>query len=432
LHGPAWGKTPLVASGGSGNVTCPATFGTIFVGSTTIPDPAALFATDEAGLRYQVLFTIPTPTNGIAGSDPANPLVLVGIDTGEQTNLPSGAKLKWGNPPVGAQPEATVVQDFTGGTPAENDLDFASRILADIRHKPASGNSAHFRSWARDASSAIEDACVYACAHHAGSVHVAILQKRSNVAGPLARVPSAGTLTAATAYLTPPGSPVVPKPPHVVVTGFTPRASNLVLSLAMPKGRSSGYKDLVPWPSQAGGTPALIVAVVTPIAITISAPSGLPSGVTQPSIMVWDDALSRFEEMHVFFASPSGGGLYTISLASPTAKTLAVGDYISPMTARAGEIAETIEAYFDALGPGELVDLATDPRGHRVFRFPEPNEELPQRAGSAVTGVLQDALGGSLTSAALESISLAVPALPAEPIDGPDGLVLGRLGVYSF
>lgn len=432
LHGPAWVDGRLPGTGGSGDATCNAAVGTTYVGSTLIGDPAATYATSPAGLRFQVLFTVVTPANGIAGSDVDHPLVLVGIDTGGQTNIPTNTRLTWANPPLGNVGDATTTTDFTGGTEDESDRDFARRIVAAIRHKQAAGNRAHVRGWARDASNAVEDACVYACAHHAGSVHVAVLQKRSNVQGPTARIPSAGTLAAVTAYIVAPGSAVMPTPPHVVVTGVTGTATDMTLSLSMPKGRTSGWQDLQPWPAQAAGVGTTITVVTDQTHVRITCPSALPSGVTAPSMMVWAPLLSRFEELHVTSVTSAGGTLYDVVLSSAPTKTLLVGDVISPLTKRLVLIAETLESYIDGLGPGELVDPATDLRAHRAYRFPEPSEELPQRAGAGVLSALQDALGGSLADSTQDAISLTLPALPAEVIDGPKLIVLGDVGIYSF
>jgi hypothetical protein len=432
FHLPMWGEQKLPATGGSGYCTAVAPVGVTFIGSTTVPDAAAHYATDDAGLRYQVLFSVTTPANGIAGSDPLSPLIFVAIDTGTETNLVVGKKLRWANPPLGAVEQSVVTVAFTGGTVAETDAAVARRLLARIRHKPAAGNNSHFRSWARDSSNSVEDAAIFACAHHAGSVHVAIIQKRANVLGPTGRIASLATISAATLYLTPPASPVVPTPPHVVLTGCTAEPSNAVLSLALPVGRTSGWEDLTPWPGESSGAGAVISAVTTQTYFEVTTTLPLPTGVTAPSLMVWNALTSRFEKLLVTSVITGGGNLWEVELSAPPTKTLAVGDLISPYTRRHTIIAETIEAYFDSLGPGEVIDLSTDLRAHRAFRWPEPHEELPQRAGAGVLALLQDALGSSLATSTLESMSVGTPSLPTEPVDGPSLIVAGKVGIYAL
>jgi hypothetical protein len=377
-----------------------------------------------------VLFTVITPAGGVAD------LTLKGIDTGTETNLSTiGTEIVWyENEPVGSGGPAATTSAFTGGLAVETDADYSARILSRIRNKPAAGNSAHFRAWARNSSNAIEDAFVYACFKHAGSVQVAITQKRGNVQGPNGRIASAGTLADATAYLTPPGSAVVPTPPLVLITTPTKQPSDIVLRMSMPTGQTGGWTDLDPWPEQDSGYGATITALTDQqnFEITVAAASGgLPSGVTAPAMMVWDEDTSRFESLDVASVTESTHPAYDVVLNSAPTKTLATTDLISPDTDRRVIIAETIEAYFDSLGPGELINLSSDSRAHRAYRFPLPSEEYPQEGGSGLTGWLVDALGATLANAVIESISLTAPPVPSDPVQGPQMLVCGTIGIYA-
>jgi hypothetical protein len=106
--------------------------------------------------------------------------------------------------------------------------------------------------------------------------------------------------------------------------------------------------------------------------------------------------------------------------------------YVCPFLERAKVVAETIEAYFDSLGPGEVIDLANDNRAHRAYRFPEPNEELPQRAGTGVLTFLGDALGVSLADSDLPQVTQPTPPVPSDVVDGPRLITPFKIGVYSF
>ena len=193
-HGVLWDVAKLEASGGSGQVLAPATTGTIFTGSTTIPDAAAIYGTDPQGLRFQVLFTATATAGGITINGEAvdgATLQIKGIDTGPDTNLAAATEIKWANAPPGAPAPAIVdSDDFTGGFGDETDAEFARRILTAIREKEGAGNNPEMRAWAKSASTAVEDAFIYACALHAGSVRVAIVQKRGDVEGPTGREPA--------------------------------------------------------------------------------------------------------------------------------------------------------------------------------------------------------------------------------------------------
>ena len=434
-HGPMWGETKLPAEGGSGPATQSATVGTIFVGSTTIPDAVAYACTAPDGKKYQLLFTVITPGTGIAA------LTFKGVDTGTQTNLPTGTELvSAANRPAGAIGNATVTANFTGGVPAETDADFADRIADRIKHKPACGNSAHIRAWARQASASVEDGFIYCCALHAGTVIVCATQKRGTAVGPIARIPNAATLAALVAYLTPPASPVLPARPYLlVVAPQAPGAgfgdTDLVLCLAMPTGQVGGWTDYTPWPeTTAGGTPATITTLTDQQHFRVTISGGTPAppaGVTAPALMVWNDATSRFETLNVQSVVLFGGLIYDVVLTAAPTKFLALGDYISPDAGRRVTIATAIEAYFDALGPGEAM-ASTDNRYHRAVRFPLVSEEWPQNVGESVVTYLLDALGAALSDASIASSLNTVPIAPTAPEAGPHQCFLGRIGIYKL
>lgn len=432
FHGDLWEMAPLPASAGSGTVTTLATPGTIYTGSVVVPDPGAVTFRDEAQFRYQVLTTVVTPASGIAT------LTLIGINTGEATNLKAGKILTIDqNPPIGAQPNATVEADFTGGFPDESMADFAERLLADIRHKPGAGNNAQVRSWARASSTSIRDGYVYACAMHAGSTQVCVTQKRGKAVGPNALQANAGVLAQATAYLVPPSSPVVPPRAFFLVKTFTPAAADTIVQLAQVKGSSAGWSDPIPWP----GFTALVASIGTVTDQThfrVHSDTALPGGVSSlsganaPKLMVWNTATSRFEKLLIASITSAGGGNYDVVLIQAPVKVLAVGDWISPDMARREKLAQAAESYFDSLGPGELVNLLTDVRADRCARFPDPNEEAPTKGGQAIITTINDMLGYTLAAGSLFSMSVTSPPLPADVVDGPRKLTLGNFATYDL
>ena len=440
LHAPQRDVTPLDAAGATVGVEAPADPGAVFHGSTTIGDPTAAFATTAAGLKFQLLSDITTPANGIAGSDAGAPMQLVGVDTGERTNLAIGTKLKWGGniPLSAAGKEIEVTVTGSGGTDAETDAELADRIDADIRHRPESGNNAHKRRWAREATAAVEDAFIYASAKYAGTDVIAVTQKRGRQRrdapkGPLARIPSAGTLAMVRAYVVPPASPVAPERITTYVTAPTGDYVNLSIGLAIPRGRGLGWADVRPWPTF-GTAAATITTVTDQTHITITTDGDeLPFGTTLPRIMVWARSISRWEELLVSAIVDGGGGTWDVTLTSAPSHTLATGDRISPLLRTADGpflYASAIERYFDALGPGEVVPLESDPRAPRAQRFPDPVERYPQRAGSAILTTLQNAIPGVIATGEVLAISATAPALPVDPALGPRMLVCGHVAVY--
>lgn len=424
------GLSPRPAAGGSGSVEIEATVGSSFVGSTTIGDPLATFATDDAGLRYQVLYS------EVVGVSGRVTLEFVGVDPGPRTNLAIGAKLKPANGPIGWTVPGTVVSQFRGGRLDETDAEFARRVAWWLRHKQAAGNNPDFRGWAEAATASVEAAYVYATALQAGSVVVALTQARGLVQGPLGRIPSVATLAAVRAAVTPPGSSQVPAHPFVLVTPTVGVACDTVARLAMPRASDTGWADLDVWPgTNDDGDPVTITTLTNQQDFRITIPTGsnpLPTGITTPRLMVWNATISRYEALVVQAVTLISGLIYRVQLSAAPSTTLALGSYISPENAQLDVIGETTEAYFDTLGPGEVVDLEQSVVGARAQRFPSHAEEFPQRAGSAFETMLDDALGSALSARDMPYVSVLVPPVPTSPATGPGLLVAGRAAVYAL
>lgn len=439
VHGRLWlGEgSRLESTGGSAEdgVEAPATPGSVFPGSTTVPDPTAAVATDPNGYRYQVLQTVVTPAGGVAT------LSMKAIDTGVTTNIVVGTILTWSeNQPLGAEPEASVIVQFTGGFEEETDPEYADRIEQRIRFRPASGNNAHFVAWSREANVAVENAFIYATALHAGSVLVAITQKRGSTTGPDARQANVGTLTDVTNFLVPPDSPVVPERVFVLVTTVTPQESDLVLRLSLNPGTSGGWNDVDPWPTYSTAYPQVqITNIVTPDTVfEVETDAAYPGGVAgpltgadAPSMMLWNKVLSRWELLDVASVSASGT-THTVTLNQAPSFTLATGDRLSPYSDRLTVIAEALEDYFDTLGPGEVIDLDTDIRAARALRYPRPSQQSPIRAGQAMLAPLIEALGGLAPDAELTYISRNEPDLPGDISDGPNIVTLGDVNIHPL
>lgn len=427
LHGEMRALEPLPATGGSGTATGACLIGATFLGSTTVPDPddVASYARDPSGKRYQVLYTK-------VATELTIKLSFKGIDTGRETNIGAGTKLSFakGRGPFGSD-EFTVDEQFKDGAPAETNADFAKRILAAIRYKQGCGNRAQQRMWARSVDVSIEDAFIYPCAYHAGSGHICVLSKRNGAVGPLARIASVGTVAVVVAYVTPPGSPTVPGHPYTVATTAVSVPTDVLGRLDLPKGAKTGWTDPEPWPFfHASG--ATITATNLPgLTVDVTAPGGAPP-VARPAVMAWNESTSRWSQVSVVSWTDLGSNVYRLTLASlPEGVTLAVGVPISPHTERHEIIAQVFEAYWDSLGPGELI-AATDDRFARAHRFPLPAAEWPYTPGDGIASWLEDVLGPSLgqLGATLDGLSPASVVPPLNPKLGPQLSTLGALNIF--
>jgi hypothetical protein len=434
-HGRLFDVGHLAANGGSGLVNVGGVPGTIVIGSTTPGDPTAYKARDPSGTLFQVFTTEEIDADG------TTPVTMLGVTTGAITNIPAGTVLTWTYRDPNMNQLATVASNFTGGTDRETDAELASRIAGIIRHRPGAGNDAHFRAWAREALNAIEDGFVFPCAFHAGSLLVAITQKRGTAIGPLGRVPSVATLAAAIAYLTPPSSPVVPPRPHVIVTPANTQGTDVVVRLTMAKGSAGGWADVRPFPAYHATTPKVSsVASQTDFQIVAPGDATLPgqaalatlTGVNAPKLMLWNEAKTEWQALSVSSVQDLGGNAYRVLLSSPPNFTIAVNQFVSPDVARRAIVSATIQEYFDQLGPGELFDTSIDPRGGRCVRFPFATEERPYRAGAVIASRIIESLSGSSADGVLASMSATVPTYPTNLTLGPNMLVPGQVGIYEL
>lgn len=435
FHGRLEGETFLAATGSSGPATVSGTPGTIVRGSTTLGDPFAYTARDPAGNLYQVFVT---ETVGAGGTVP---VTMIAVSTGAATNIRPPTLLSWVSRDPSMAATAPIAADFSGGTDRENDAEFASRIAGLRKYRPGAGNDSSMRAWARNASNAIEDGYVYPCALYAGTTLVAIVQKRAGAIGPLGRIPSAGTLAQAIAYMTPPGSPVVPGRAFVLVTPIVPQAVNGVVLLTMQRGTASGWTDTNPFPSFNATTPA-VSATASNTDFTISCPSDatLPRqpalatlvGAAAPHLMLWNALRSEFESLSVASIQDLGGDTFRVLLTAPPASGdgVAIGQFVSPDTLRRDIIAQAVSDYFDELGPGELIDQTSDIRGGRCLRFPY-TDERPSRVGAVIATRIIEALGGSTADGELSSLSRTVTAFPVVVTAGPNMLTAGKFAVYA-
>lgn len=435
MHGKTWGLEKLPPTGGSGSVTIGGTPGTVVNASTTIPDADAYQARDGTGKLYQVFASNPI------GAGSTVVATIAAVDTGAATNLAAGAKLTWTKRDPGMNPEATVLTTFRGGTDLETDQDFLDRVMDSTKHKAGAGNDAHFRQWGRSASNAIEDAFIYPCALHAGSVVVAITQKRLATVGPLARIPDQVVMAAAIAYLTPPGSPVVPSRAFVLVVPVQSVPTYAYLRLALARGTDEGWADVLPFPTYHAS--CAVSARVSDVDWTLSAPNdatlpGQPAlatltGADCPRMMIWDEAATCFRVLSLSSIQDLGANLFRVQLSAPPGCTVAVTQRVCPYMSRHALVSAAVQTYFDELGPAELFDIDTDPRGNRCRRFPSQVDDRPYRAGDVIAVRVCEALGTSSADADLPiPMSPATPGYPASISDGPLMHTCGKIGVYAL
>lgn len=420
---PDGGRLP--AGRAAGRIRWEATPGTLFVGSTTIPDEFA-HVVDIKGQRFQVLFSEQATAAGYAD------LYVRAIDGGAQGNVALNTKGRGVISPAGAVPEGVtvIVADFAGGRVRETDDEFSRRIEDELSVKQAPGSPAQIRSWGRKADVNVLDVYVYPCALHAGTVRVAVLQKRVTE-GPTALIASLPVIASVQGVLTAPAAEQQPVEPIFVTTTATPSNVDVAIGLRMRPRSRAGWTDGSPWPAVA----AKVTVVTTQLDFRIegvSAPISIAPGSSVPALMLWNNATSKFELLSVSAVTLVAGTTWRVQLAAAPTATVVVGTRVSADNGKRDAIAATIEQYFDSLGPGELV-ASTDVRYWRAFRRPSPDLSAPMEPGSSLATWLEETLG---TAASQEAVSFTPttpsPAVPSDAGDPPEKLVVRHVGVYPL
>jgi hypothetical protein len=433
----------LKASPGSGLVTVSGNDGIRVVASATIPDLTAYWGTTASGVRVQVFAADEAIGATVSGQ---TTVTMVAMDPGSNTNLAIGEVITWAQRDPGMSPMATVASNFTGGFDVETDADWASRMEGNQRHKAGSGNDAQQRAWGRAASNAIEDCFIYPCAFGDGSFEACVVAKRtSGDRSPTARTNAPiPVLRAAIAQLTPPGSPVEPTPPNVVVVTPWIRRASFGIRLSLLAGSDSGWRDSRPFPNRSStvsvAIPYIVTAAGSVARIYAQDDDTLPGGLTTltgadncPHMMGWVETESRWMEFPpVHDIARVSAGEYDVTFMAAIASTapwLVPGVYVSPYTALHQSIADSIIEYMDERGPGEILD-EDDYRYSRSSRFPALREEKPYRVGSEVATRVLESLVGAASDADAPHITTAITATPA--LLAPQMHVLGRVGIYPL
>jgi len=246
---------------------------------------------------------------------------------------------------------------------------------------------------------------------------------------------SSALLTAIRQRIVPPGSPVFPGMAFLTVVTFTSQPTEVGLQINQPVASSAGWKDARPWPPQPTDATLVTGTVASQTSITLSLADDpeLPNGqsIDVPSLMAWNLATSRWESLLVSQVERTSATNFTITLSSAPSFTMPATVTISPDTARRDVIAKAIESYVDNIGPGEVVDIDTDPRAAMAFRRPTTSEKRGHTFGSAVANGVGSALGLGLVDVALTRNTVSTPSIPVDAGAGPKKITLGEVGVYK-
>jgi hypothetical protein len=419
--GESEGVFKLPAAGASGYVVITTTVGgaTIFQGDEV---------TEQAsGLRFLVQAT------ALYGNGALVP--IVGLDTGESTNLNAGTSLQFSAPRPGCTALCTVYEDsngngLTGGRPDESDDEYRARIKLKRANPPASGNDAEYQRVVEDIPTiGIQKAFTYPAIFGPGTMGFTFTLRPGSPGAD--RIPNGTQLNLATATL------LGQEPADDGVFPLQMLAASLVVAYRVSWATgAAGWTNNPRWPEYTSPKVTIKAAPApTPTsfrAVTTGGPIADP--VVGQTVAVFDRPNKQFRQKRIETITVITPGqewqltCSTVNLASDTTYTPIAGQAISPWSDSLNLLVEPTLTFVDGLGPGEMYASFADP-GLRQKRNPPNPDSYP----STVTNKLVSPI------LSLPSISNAVVLEPTIPYTTPIGtpgafvylLELTDLAVYG-
>jgi uncharacterized phage protein gp47/JayE len=430
------------ASGACGNPAGASSGTTIFAGDVATHLPT--------GLRFQCTKTGTYLPGTSANPSSGTPIPMQGIDTGPQTDLPSGSVLNWQSPRPGSSATTVVLIQADGsglsdGSNQETDDEVRARLDLIAANPPASGNDADYQTTITNSELlGIQQAFTVAAALGPGTSSV-MFTLRPGTPG-ANRIPNAEQLADASVLLggTMPGSD------GIFMCTLVASPTTIVLKIKWSDG-ADGWTDAITWPpyfstiSLGDGVVAEADAssVLSATQFRLSGP-GLTS-TTAPqvgqSIAFFDLANLAFRQKKLLTVTAIDGQDYDVTIdttngVSDTSYTPSLFQSCGPWSDSLDSIIPAIIAYFDTLGPGEQFANFFDP-GLRQKRSPAS----PQYWPSVITNRI---LGGAITQQPPQGAQQTQPPVPtvystqtvgdAELIEptAPHATPTGTPGVSSY
>lgn len=373
--------------------------------------------------------------NGKRGKIAANTIVsdgqlapVVAIDTGADTNLPAGAKVRFVATPLNVKTDAVVAPGgLTGGLDDETDDRKKSRLLLALGHLRAGGNWSQKIQVALDALANLQYAFVYPALGGPGSEKVVLMQALD----PRHNVWSRQVSPADVAIVQAAMEAAFPPPFEMVVQSVADQPVDVALLLALPDFASNGWINRPVWPALDGDDHVEITVYAGGVGVTLGALTSIApvDGVTQ---IAWFSPFDQTFYVRTVTAHSGGSGGWGLTIDSPFIDALGnaavPGDFVSPAAENLANYAASWVAVMGGTGPGEnTTSPAVLPR---AARHPTTAEKFP----SALTILQLDTFvtaNAEIADASYSYRSASSPTIPGALATAPNVLTPRKFGVYS-
>lgn len=370
-----------------------------------------------------------------------DPVPVVGITTGPSTNQAALTVLQWVSPPAGLGINAQVFRNsdgsgLYGGHEAETEQALRARIRASTANPAVSGNDAAYQLATQQTPGvAVQAAFTYPCIAGPGTTSVVFLLRPTNPGDN--RVPNATQVALARAWVT--GQ--MPKDDTCSWATITTVSVTPILKVRWAQ-TVAAWLDGVTWPPYDADTyvidgPSSPGGAPSPTAFAVKSATGSPvTPQAGQSIALFDRTALKWRRKTILSvtgaASPWTITVDTTNGASDTSYTPADLDPVSPWSDSLDLLTLPVASYFDTLGPGEELNTLLGPfydEGYRQRRSPVSPQFWPSVLTSHMVRGVEDL-------AAVESVTVASPAIPVDTPGGTAGTVaklyvLGQMAVYA-
>jgi hypothetical protein len=358
--------------------------------------------------------------NGLRGTIPGGAVSVTGTvqvsagmtDTGPAGNLVAGTKVRLVGGPPNIRTEATVPEDWTGGTLVEDDTRKRERILARIQGSPINWQA--LREAALNSTTAISDAFVYDALGGPDSAKVVVVSGTST----LTREVDASIVTNVQAGID---------------AAFPTGVWNVVAQSALDAPYDIGIAIALPligrhrWVAGGPSDPTIVASVVSETEFTVTDAATLGSLSVNETIACWNIADAKAATAKVLSIDTATGEITTTVWANGSGP--GVNDWIFPACDGIDDIVAAWLGIMRTFSPGENVD-STDPRLQFCYRKPPATSDKPIDLTNAQLLKLL-ALVPEATNIQYVAVASTVP-IPATVEDPPSVICLRRFGIYPL
>lgn len=315
---------------------------------------------------------------------------IVGIDTGETTNLPVDTVLDWEQQPPGILTTATVADDgsgngLTGGQPEETDDELIQRIIDLRKNPPSAGNTAEYRAAAKSTKTiAIESVFAFEAIFGPGTICIAFTMRPAFLGA--TRIPNFVQIATVEAQLENAG---FPGDDGLFLAAMNEIPVGVHIGVRLTKA-ALPFSDHLVWPGYVLGSPVRVSAATSPTSFTLE--SAGPGPFIDPkigtTIGLYNPGSRRFVRKRFATVTIVTPGLkwsvtcVATNNASDTNYTpipdtgSGPGQVVSPWSESLQLFVAPMLKYFGSLGPGEMIPHFVD-EGTRQKRQPESPDEAP-------------------------------------------------------